>query len=117
MHFKERRHNSLKLRRKSRDFRSQKPAAHFGTTAQLWRKVQAQYDLEIANRKIGKQVERKIQPLPRPDLSDSRASSVHPPDPSPTGLESWVEVGSAKRFRDGLSSSRVQFTASLQIRR
>ena len=48
---------------------------HFATTAQLWQNLQAQYDLEIANRKIGKQVERKIQPLPRPDLSDSRASS------------------------------------------
>src|SRR5215813_2803645 len=48
---------------------------YFGTSAQLWQNLQSQYDLEIANRKIGKQVERKIQPLPRPDLSDSRASS------------------------------------------
>ena len=48
---------------------------YFGTTAQLWQNLQAQYDLQIANRKIGKQVERKIQPLPRPDLSDSRPSS------------------------------------------
>jgi addiction module HigA family antidote len=48
---------------------------YFGTTAQLWQNLQAQYDLEIANRKIGKQVERKIQPLARPDLSGSRASS------------------------------------------
>jgi antitoxin HigA-1 len=48
---------------------------YFGTTAQLWRNLQAQYDLEIANRKTGKQVERRIQPLARPDLPDSRASS------------------------------------------
>jgi addiction module HigA family antidote len=48
---------------------------YFGTTAQLWQNLQAQYDLEIANRKIGKQVRRKIQPLPRPDLSHSGASS------------------------------------------
>ena len=48
---------------------------YFGTTAQLWQNLQSQYDLEIANRKIGKQVERKIQPLPRPDLSDAPASS------------------------------------------
>ena len=46
---------------------------YFGTTAQLWQNLQAQYDLEIANRKIGKQVEQKIKPLPRPDLSNSRA--------------------------------------------
>jgi antitoxin HigA-1 len=50
---------------------------YFGTTAQLWQNLQAQSDLEIANRKIGKQVERKIQPLPQPDLSDS----VRPPEP------------------------------------
>jgi antitoxin HigA-1 len=48
---------------------------YFGTTAQLWQNLQAQYDLEIANRKIGKQVQRKIQPLPRPDLSPSGTSS------------------------------------------
>jgi len=48
---------------------------YFGTTAQLWQNLQAQYDLEIANRKIGKQVQRTIQPLPRPDLSPSGASS------------------------------------------
>jgi antitoxin HigA-1 len=48
---------------------------YFGTSAQLWQNLQSQYDLEIANRKIGKQVERKIQPLPRPDLSDAPASS------------------------------------------
>jgi antitoxin HigA-1 len=48
---------------------------YFGTTAQLWQNLQAQYELEIANRKIGKQVQRRIQPLPRPDLSNSGAAS------------------------------------------
>ena len=43
---------------------------YFGTTAQLWQNLQSQYDLEIASEKIGKQVERAIQPLPRPDLRD-----------------------------------------------
>src|SRR6202521_2486121 len=41
---------------------------YFGTSAQLWQNLQTQYDLEIASRKIGKQVERAIQPLTRQDL-------------------------------------------------
>src|ERR1700686_5299657 len=41
---------------------------YFGTTAQLWQNLQTQYDLEIASRKIGKKVERAIQPLTRQDL-------------------------------------------------
>ena len=36
---------------------------------------QSQYDLEIANRKIGKRLKQKIQLLPRPDLSDAPTSS------------------------------------------
>lgn len=48
---------------------------YFGTTAQLWQNLQAQYDLEIANRKIGKKVERAIQPRPRPDLAELPAAS------------------------------------------
>lgn len=44
----------------------------FGTTAQLWQNLQAQYDLEIASRKIGKAVTRSIEPLPRPDLVERR---------------------------------------------
>lgn len=47
---------------------------YFGTSAQLWQNLQAQYDLEIASRKIGKRVERSIQPLPRPDLPEDRAA-------------------------------------------
>lgn len=52
---------------------------YFDTTAQLWQNLQAQYDLEIANRKIGKQVQRKIRPLPRPDPRE-RASELKPDD-------------------------------------
>ena len=48
---------------------------YFGTTAQLWQNLQAQYDLEIASRKIGEKVTRAIQPLSRPDLSRSPISS------------------------------------------
>jgi hypothetical protein len=32
--------------------------------------LQAQYDLEIADRRIGKKVARAIRPLERPDLSN-----------------------------------------------
>jgi addiction module HigA family antidote len=39
---------------------------YFGTTARLWQNLQAQYDLEVASRKIGKRVERSVQP--RSDL-------------------------------------------------
>jgi antitoxin HigA-1 len=47
-------------------------ARYFGTTAQLWQNLQGQYDLEIASQKIGKKVERVIQPLARPDLAERR---------------------------------------------
>src|SRR6185503_4948630 len=46
---------------------------YFGTSAQLWLNLQSQYDLEIASQKIGKKVERNIQPLVRPDLADHTA--------------------------------------------
>src|SRR5882757_2500434 len=36
---------------------------YFGTSAQLWQNLQTQYDLEIASKRIGKKVERAIQPL------------------------------------------------------
>jgi addiction module HigA family antidote len=35
---------------------------YFGSSAQFWLNLQNQYDLEIANRKIGKMLERKIRP-------------------------------------------------------
>jgi addiction module HigA family antidote len=46
---------------------------YFGTTAQLWQNLQSQYDLEIASQKIGKKVERTIQPLKRPDSAERAA--------------------------------------------
>ena len=52
----------------------QRLSRYFGTSAQLWQNLQAQYDLEIASQKIGKRVERSIQPLPRPDLPEGRAA-------------------------------------------
>lgn len=44
-------------------------ARYFGTTAQLWQNLQAQYDLEVASQKIGKTVTRAIQPLKQAGLS------------------------------------------------
>lgn len=46
---------------------------YFGTTAQLWQSLQSQYDLEIASQKIGRKIERSIQPLERPDLAEHAA--------------------------------------------
>jgi len=48
---------------------------YFGTTAQLWQNLQSQYDLEIASQKIGRKVERAIQPLARPDLTGQESAS------------------------------------------
>jgi antitoxin HigA-1 len=48
---------------------------YLGTSAQLWQNLQTQYDLEIASKRIGKKVERAIEPLTRPDLIDRSASS------------------------------------------
>jgi antitoxin HigA-1 len=48
---------------------------YFGTSAQLWQNLQTQYDLEIASKRIGKKVERAIQPLTRPGLTDRSTSS------------------------------------------
>ena len=47
-------------------------ARYFGTSAQLWQKLQSQYDLEMARQKIGNTIERTISPLPRPDLTGAR---------------------------------------------
>jgi addiction module HigA family antidote len=38
---------------------------YFGTTPQHWQSLQAEYDLELARRKIGKAVMKKIKPLSR----------------------------------------------------
>jgi addiction module HigA family antidote len=37
-------------------------ARYFGTSAQVWQNLQAQYDLEVAISKIGKAVTQKIRP-------------------------------------------------------
>jgi addiction module HigA family antidote len=37
-------------------------ARYFGTSAQVWQNLQAQYDLEVATSKIGKVVNQKIRP-------------------------------------------------------
>jgi antitoxin HigA-1 len=37
-------------------------ARYFGTSAQVWQNLQAQYDLEVAITKIGKVVKQKIRP-------------------------------------------------------
>ena len=42
-------------------------ARYFGTIAQLWQNLQAQYDLEVAQARIGGTVERRIRPFARPD--------------------------------------------------
>jgi antitoxin HigA-1 len=49
---------------------------YFGTSAQLWLNLQAQYDLEVASRRIGRRLERAIHPIPRPDLADPKESLV-----------------------------------------
>jgi addiction module HigA family antidote len=36
----------------------------FGTSAEMWMNLQQHYDLEVAQRKIGLQVDQKITPLP-----------------------------------------------------
>jgi len=38
------------------------------STAQLWKNLQAQYDLEVANQKTGKQVKRGTRPFRQPDV-------------------------------------------------
>src|SRR2546430_13744068 len=47
---------------------------YFGTSAQLWQNLQTQYDLAIASKRIGKKVERAIQPL---DRKSTRLNSSH----------------------------------------
>ena len=37
----------------------------FGMDAQVWMNLQAQYDLEIAGREVGKRIEREVTPLRR----------------------------------------------------
>ncbi|HZT05211.1 MAG TPA: HigA family addiction module antitoxin [Steroidobacteraceae bacterium] len=39
---------------------------YLGTSAQLWLNLQAQYDLEVIRRRLGKKLERAIRPISRP---------------------------------------------------
>jgi plasmid maintenance system antidote protein VapI len=48
---------------------------YVGTTAQLCQNLQAQFDLEVASRKIGKQVKRGIKPLHQASSGSVRAVS------------------------------------------
>jgi antitoxin HigA-1 len=48
-------------------------ARYFGTSAQLWQNLQSQYDLEVAQARIGSSVERRIQPFaPLDDAQPNR---------------------------------------------
>jgi addiction module HigA family antidote len=49
---------------------------YFGTTPELWQKLQMQFDLEVASQKIGKQVKRGIKPLSQTDSGTVRATRV-----------------------------------------
>jgi antitoxin HigA-1 len=69
---------------------------YFGTTPQLWQNLQSQYDLEVAVGKLGKQLQRRISPLPHLASSGSQPDIVlckldarlmlrllrHPPPPN-----------------------------------
>jgi addiction module HigA family antidote len=43
-------------------------ARYFTTTAEFWLRLQARYDLEVAEDKIAAQVRRQVKPLPRADM-------------------------------------------------
>jgi antitoxin HigA-1 len=49
-------------------------ARYFGTSAQVWQNLQAQYDLEVATAKIGKVVTKEIRP--RAEREPTRRSAV-----------------------------------------
>lgn len=40
-------------------------ARYYGTSARFWLNLQARYDLEVAEEKAGKEIERAIRPLTR----------------------------------------------------
>ena len=45
-------------------------ARYFGTSAELWQNLQAQYDLEVATLKIGATVARHIRPFAKPAAAE-----------------------------------------------
>jgi addiction module HigA family antidote len=50
-------------------------ARYFGTSAQVWQNLQAQYDLEVATTKIGKAVKQKIRPRSVVESTERSAAS------------------------------------------
>lgn len=42
-------------------------ARYFGTSAVVWTRLQARYDLEVAERQIGQQIMREVKVLARPN--------------------------------------------------
>lgn len=44
-------------------------ARYFGTSAGVWLRLQAGYDLEVAEAQIGERIDREVKVLPRPALS------------------------------------------------
>jgi antitoxin HigA-1 len=49
-------------------------ARYFGTGARMWLNMQAHYDLEVANRSVGSEIEREVQP--RPGLDDAAPAAA-----------------------------------------
>jgi addiction module HigA family antidote len=45
-------------------------ARYFGTSAELWQSLQAQYDLEVAQARIGTTVARDIRPFAPPSATE-----------------------------------------------
>lgn len=41
-------------------------ARYFGTTPEIWIRLQARYDLEVAQEKVGKTIRREVKELRRP---------------------------------------------------
>ncbi|HUV89658.1 MAG TPA: hypothetical protein VMY80_08380 [Anaerolineae bacterium] len=42
-------------------------ARYFGTSAAVWLRLQARYDLETAERQLAERIEREVKVLPRQD--------------------------------------------------
>ncbi len=43
-------------------------ARYFGTSAVVWTRLQARYDLEVAERKLGEQIAREVKVLAQPSV-------------------------------------------------
>ena len=47
-------------------------ARYFGTSAAVWLRLQARYDLEIADTKLTKRINREVKTLPKKQLAAAR---------------------------------------------